>query len=108
MSIPFVAFTLYAALTQVPEEILEAAELDGTTGWQRLRHVIIPLVRPVLVVVLLLQIIWDLRVFTQIYTLQRAGGVASETNLLGTYIYRLGIGGGDFGMLPRSPCSCSC
>ena len=41
--------------------------------------------------------IWDLRVFTQIYVLQKAGGVTRDTNLLGTYIYRLGIGGGDFG-----------
>ena len=50
-----------------------------------------------LLIVGLLQIIWDLRVFTQIYVLQKAGGVTRDTNLLGTYIYRLGIGGGDFG-----------
>ena len=41
--------------------------------------------------------IWDLRVFTQIYVLQKAGGITRETNLLGTYIYRLGIGSGQFG-----------
>ena len=58
---------------------------------------IIPLTRPVLLIVGLLQIIWDLRVFTQIYVLQNAGGVTRETNLLGTYIYRSGIGEGDFG-----------
>ena len=50
-----------------------------------------------LLVVGLLQVIWDLRVFTQIYVLQKAGGITRDTNLLGTYIYRLGIGGGDFG-----------
>ena len=47
--------------------------------------------------VALLQVIWDLRVFTQIFVLQKAGGTTRDTNLLGTYIYRLGIGGGDFG-----------
>jgi len=36
-------------------------------------------------------------VFTQLYTLQKAGGVSDDTNLLGTYIYTLGIKGGDFG-----------
>ena len=36
MSVPFVAFTVYAALTQVPEEMLEAAEIDGAGRWQRL------------------------------------------------------------------------
>jgi N,N'-diacetylchitobiose transport system permease protein len=64
---------------------------------QRLRHVILPNIRSVLMVVTLLQVIWDLRVFAQIYILQKAGGSAQGTNLLGTYIYRLGIGSGDFG-----------
>jgi N,N'-diacetylchitobiose transport system permease protein len=97
MSVPFVAFTVYAALTQVSEEMVEAAEIDGANGAQRLRHVVLPSIRPVLLVVGLLQVIWDLRVFTQVYILQEAGGSARATNLLGTYIYRLGIGGGDFG-----------
>jgi N,N'-diacetylchitobiose transport system permease protein len=98
MSVPFVAFTVYAALTQVPEEMLEAAEIDGAGPAQRLRHVLLPTIRPVLLVVGLLQVIWDLRVFSQIYILQKAGGSTHDTNLLGTYIYRLGIGGGQFGM----------
>ncbi|WP_210648880.1 carbohydrate ABC transporter permease [Nocardioides sp. SYSU D00065] len=97
MSVPFVAFTVYAALTQLPGELMEAAEIDGAGMVHRLRYVILPSIRPVLLVVGLLQVIWDLRVFTQIFILQEAGGSASETNLLGTYIYRLGIGGGDFG-----------
>jgi len=97
MSVPFVAFTSYAALTQVSEDLTEAAALDGAGAWQRLRHVVLPSIRPVLLIIGLLQIIWDLRVFTQIYVLQKAGGVTRDTNLLGTYIYRLGIGGGDFG-----------
>lgn len=97
MSVPFVAFTVYAALTQLPGELLEAAEIDGAGMVQRLRYVILPTIRTVLLVVGLLQVIWDLRVFTQVYILQEAGGSARATNLLGTYIYRLGIGGGDFG-----------
>ena len=97
MSVPFVVFTVYAALTQVPDDVVEAAEIDGAGAWQRLVHVVLPTIRPVLLVVLLLQIIWDLRVFTQIYTLQKAGGITRDTNLLGTYIYTLGIKGGDFG-----------
>lgn len=97
MSVPFVAFTVYAALTQVSEELVEAAEIDGAGRAQQLRHVVLPSIRPVLMVVGLLQVIWDLRVFAQIYILQKAGGSATDTNLLGTYIYRLGIGGGDFG-----------
>lgn len=62
MSVPFVVFTVYAALTQVPDDVVEAAEIDGAGAWQRLVHVVLPTIRPVLLVVLLLQIIWDLRV----------------------------------------------
>jgi N,N'-diacetylchitobiose transport system permease protein len=98
MSVPFVALSVYAGLTQVSSEVLEAAQLDGASWWQRLRFVILPLIAPVISIVLLLQLIWDLRVFTQIKMLQDAGGVANETNLLGTFIYQLGTGKGDFGM----------
>jgi N,N'-diacetylchitobiose transport system permease protein len=98
MSVPFVAFTVYAALTQVPEELVESAEIDGAGPVQRMRHIVFPTIRPVLMVVGLLQVIWDLRVFSQIFILQKAGGNTHDTNLLGTYIYRLGIGGGQFGM----------
>jgi N,N'-diacetylchitobiose transport system permease protein len=98
MSVPFVAFTVYAALTGVPEEMVEASEIDGAGPLQRLVYIILPTIRPVLLVVGLLQIIWDMRVFTQIYVLQQAGGITQDTNLLGTYIYRIGIGESRFGM----------
>jgi N,N'-diacetylchitobiose transport system permease protein len=98
MSVPFVAFSVYAGLTQVSGEVLEAAQMDGARSWQRLRYIILPIIRPVLGIVLLLQIIWDLRVFAQIKLLQDKGSIASETNLLGTYIYQLGVGSSDFAM----------
>ncbi|ACV07909.1 carbohydrate ABC transporter permease [Jonesia denitrificans] len=98
MSVPFVVFSVYSALTQVSEEVLEAAALDGAGGWQRFRHIILPTIMPVLSVVTMLQIIWDLRVFTQIFYLQGAGGLASKTDLLGTFIYRLGISQSDYGL----------
>ena len=98
MSVPFVAFTVYAGFTQVPDEVLEAAQMDGASGFARLRHITLPMIRPVLAIVMLLQVIWDLRVFAQIKILQDAGSVPSETNLLGTYIHQLGTGAGDFGM----------
>lgn len=96
MSVPFVALSLYAGLTQVPGEITEAAQIDGASSKQILRHILIPMVKPVLSIVLLLQIIWDLRVFAQIRLLQDAGAPVSETNLLGNFIYMLGVGQQDF------------
>jgi len=96
MSVPFVALSVFAGLTQVPDEVLEAARLDGANGRQMLRHILLPMVRPVLSIVLLLQIIWDLRVFAQIRLLQDSGAPVSETNLLGNFIFELGIGRQDF------------
>lgn len=94
--VPFAAFTLYAALGQVPGEVLEAASLDGATGLQRFRLVVYPYLRNVVTVVVVLQVIWNLRIFTQVYTLQQRGGLVSETNVLGTYIFRQGVG--EFGV----------
>ncbi|MDR2255467.1 MAG: sugar ABC transporter permease [Arthrobacter sp.] len=96
-AVPFVALSIYAGLSQISEEVLEAAQMDGATGWQRTRYITLPLIAPVLSIVLLLQIVWDLRVFTQIKFLQDAGGVANATDLLGTYIYKMGVGSADFG-----------
>lgn len=87
MSTPFVVFTVYAGLLQVSSETIEAAQIDGANAWQRFWKITIPIVKPVLFVVMLLQVIWDLRVFTQIHTLQRAGAPTRETHLLGTLIY---------------------
>ena len=98
MSVPFVAFSVYAGLTQISDEVMEAAALDGATPRQRFFAIILPMIRPVLMIVALLQVIWDLRVFAQIKMLQDAGAPLASTDLLGTYIYRLGVGSSDFGM----------
>ncbi len=97
MSVPFVAFSIYAGLSQVSEEVLEAASLDGASGLRRLRLVVLPIIRPVIAIVALLQVIWDLRVFTQITMLQDAGASGTSYDLLGTYIFKIGTGAQNFG-----------
>lgn len=96
-SVPFVALSVYAGLTQVPDEVREAAQLDGAGGFQMLLRIIMPILRPILVILLLLQFIWDLRVYAQIELLQGFGARGSQYDLLGTYIYGLGVGQGHFG-----------
>ena len=96
MSVPFVALSVYAGLMQVPEEVREAARIDGATATQQFWHITVPMIRPVLAIVLLLQIIWDLRVFAQIRLLQDGGAPVGDTNLLGNFIFELGIGRQDF------------
>lgn len=96
-SVPFVALSVYAGLTQVSGEVKEAAALDGAHGFQMLRRITLPIIRPILVILLLLQMIWDLRVYAQIELLQGFGSAGDAYDLLGTYIYGLGIGQGQFG-----------
>lgn len=98
MSVPFVAFAVFAGLTQVSDEVMEAAQIDGANAWQRFWRIIAPMIRPVLSIVLLLQLIWDLRVFAQITLLKDAGSKSGDFDLLGTYIYKLGASANDFGM----------
>lgn len=97
-SMPLVTISIYAALTQVDDAQIEASELDGAGYLQRLRHVIYPTIAPVVALMGVLQVIWDLRVFTQIHVLQQSGGISTETNLLGTYVYQVGISQGDYGV----------
>ena len=96
MGIPFIAFTTYAALTQISGEIIEAARIDGARFRQLFRYVVFPAVKPILLILTALSVIWDFRVFTQIYVLQKAGGITRDTNLLGVYAYRISIGENRF------------
>ncbi|MCU1391169.1 MAG: sugar transporter permease [Ilumatobacteraceae bacterium] len=96
MGIPFIAFTLYAGLTQIPDEMMEAASIDGARPWQRFRDIVIPSLKPLLLILTSLSVLWDFRVFTQVYVLQRAGGITRDTNLLGVYAYRTSFGGNHF------------
>jgi N,N'-diacetylchitobiose transport system permease protein len=75
---------------------VEAAALDGAGARDRFRFVVFPALKPILVILTSLSVLWDFRVFTQIYVLQRAGGVSADTNLLGVYAYRISIGENRF------------
>jgi N,N'-diacetylchitobiose transport system permease protein len=98
MGIPFVAFTVYAGLSQVPLDLLEAASLDGAGAFVRFRYIVVPMLKPILMILTALSTLWDFRVFTQIYVLQQAGGIARDTNLLGVYTYSISIGQSDYGV----------
>jgi N,N'-diacetylchitobiose transport system permease protein len=68
-AIPFITITVYAALAQVPHELLEAAAIDGARPWAVFREVTLPLLKPILVILTSLSIIWDFQVFQQIWVM---------------------------------------
>ena len=68
-AIPFLAISLHAGLTQVPRELVEAAQIDGARAWEIFRHVTVPTLRPLLLVLFSLSTIWDFGVFNQVWVL---------------------------------------
>jgi N,N'-diacetylchitobiose transport system permease protein len=66
-AIPFVTITVYAGLSQVPEELLEAARIDGARSFAVFREVTVPLLKPIFVILTSLSIIWDFQVFNQVW-----------------------------------------
>jgi N,N'-diacetylchitobiose transport system permease protein len=68
-AIPFVALMVFAGLTQVPLELVEAAKTDGAGPWRVFRDVTMPLLKPIFVILTSLSIIWDFQVFNQIWIL---------------------------------------
>jgi multiple sugar transport system permease protein len=84
---PFVVIVLLAGIYAVPLEPQEAAKIDGASYWQILRHIIFPLIRPLVLVVLLIRFMDTIKLFDLIYILTRGGpGTASETISFYTYI----------------------
>lgn len=85
-----------AALQDLPEDVDEAAALDGATGWQKLRYVTIPQLRPALFLVITLGLIGTWQVFDQVYA--TGGGSPAKTLLTPAYLsYSATFKDGDFG-----------
>jgi N,N'-diacetylchitobiose transport system permease protein len=85
-AIPFVAITLYAGLTQVPQELVEAASIDGASGPRIFRDITLPLLKPIFVILTSLSIIWDFQVFNQVW-IMRGGQPAPEYFLMSIYAF---------------------
>ena len=96
-AIPFVAITMYAALAQVPRELVEAAEIDGASPFRVFWDVTFPILKPILLILTSLSIIWDYAVFTQPYLLIGASQLDQTNYLMGVYVFLEGYARSDFG-----------
>ena len=85
-----------SGLQTVPEDVYEAAALDGATGWSRFRHITFPLIMPFFTINMVLCMKNNLMVFDQIMALTR-GGPAQSTESISFLIYNNGMNGGQFG-----------
>jgi ABC-type sugar transport system permease subunit len=81
---------LLAAMEGIPQEMYEAAELDGAGGLKRIWYLTLPLVKPVLLTILMLQAIFSFKVFDIVFTMTK-GGPANASQVLTTYLYQEGF-----------------
>jgi ABC-type sugar transport system permease subunit len=84
---PFAALIILAGLQSIPDDLYEAASIDGATAWQKFRHVTLPLIMPALLLALLFRTIDALRVFDLVFVMTQ-GGPADTTNVLQFYGYK--------------------
>jgi N,N'-diacetylchitobiose transport system permease protein len=96
-ALPFVAITLYAALSQVPRELVEAAEIDGARPWRVFLDVTLPILMPVLLILTSLSILWDFGVFTQAYLLIGPSHISPGNYLMSIYLFQEGFQKADYG-----------
>src|SRR5690606_19094151 len=84
---------IYAALLSIPDEVLEAAECDGITGWSQFWKIQLPLVLPAIGIVSILTFVGNFNAFDLVYAAQGAqAGPNFSTDLLGTLLYRTFFG----------------
>ena len=96
-AIPFVAITLFAGLAQVPRDLVEAAEVDGARPWGVFRDITLPVIRPILLILTSLSIIWDFGVFTQPFLLIGAAKQTTSNYLMAVYLFEEGYAKSDYG-----------
>jgi multiple sugar transport system permease protein len=95
--VPFFGITILAGLQAVPQELHEAAAIDGATAWHRFWNVTIPAIKGIILIASLLSIIWTFADFQLIYVLTK-GGPANQTHIFGTYAYQIGLAATEIGM----------
>lgn len=93
---PFNMLIIYANITKMPDDFLEAAEIDGANLWQRLRYVVIPYLKPTFGVLAMLTVTNGLRLFDLIWVMTQ-GGPGGASDVMTSYIYTKAFTNRDFG-----------
>jgi multiple sugar transport system permease protein len=94
---PFFGVSFLAAMQTVPQDLYDAAAVDGASAWQQFWRVSLPSVKGVVAIVTLLSTIWTLNDFNIVYIMTR-GGPGAATHIFATYSYELGIQSQRWGM----------
>ena len=96
VTIPFTATVFLGGLSSIPDDLYEAAKLEGANRWQVFREITLPLIRPFLNISVVLNTIYVFNSFPIIWAMTQ-GGPAKSTDILVTYLYKLGFRFGKLG-----------
>ena len=96
-ALPFITISIYAALTQVPKDLIEAAEIDGANPRQVFRNIIFPMLLPIYIILISLSIIWDFQVFSHIWIFLDSRPSA-EYYTMAIYAFQKSFGLSEYGM----------
>ncbi|HZR72464.1 sugar ABC transporter permease [Bradyrhizobium sp.] len=94
--LPFYAITLLAGLQTIPQDLYEAAVIDGASRRAQFWYVTLPLLKPVILIVTIFSVIFTFADFQLVYVLTR-GGPANATQLFATYAFDIAMSGGQLG-----------
>jgi len=93
---PFSAIVLLAGFTAIPLEVLDAAKVDGCSFFQRFRHIVTPMIFPILMIGFLFDTVFTLSDLSVVYLLTQ-GGPANASKILPVLAYQIGIQAGNLG-----------
>lgn len=93
---PLVVLVLFAGLQSVPDDISEAAIMDGASRRQRFLHITLPYLKSLIVLILIIRLVDALRVFAKVFILTR-GGPSDATNVISMEMYRTAFRFNNFG-----------
>ncbi len=88
LGFPFMMVIALGGLQSIPDELYEAAEIDGSSWWHKLRHITIPLLKPVMVPAITLGVIWTFNNFNVVWLVSNGGEPSDTTHILVSWIYK--------------------
>jgi arabinogalactan oligomer/maltooligosaccharide transport system permease protein len=88
LGFPFMMMIALGALQSIPRDLYEAARIDGAGPWERLVHVTIPLLKPVMVPAITLGIVWTFNNLNVVWLISNGGEPSNQTHILVTYVYK--------------------
>jgi len=94
---PFYMISILAGLQGIPAELYESSSLDGANTWKRFLHITLPQLKPILISIAMLDVVWSIQFFAVIWMLT-GGGPIHVTETLSIYIYKLAFNGSKYAL----------